>query len=134
MWADRRQGELPHVEFLTDRRLREGLSAAKRNGFDLAIIDTPPAAGSEALTAAEAADLSWFPAAPGSGYRRDPPDCAACEVDRPAGLCRNQCRPTQRDNISQTRAALFPRRGSRSHPWSCVSEAPIGLPGHSERE
>ena len=64
VWADRRQDELPHVEFLTDRRLRDGLSAAKQNGFDLAIIDTPPAAGSEALTAAEAADLILVPCRP----------------------------------------------------------------------
>jgi chromosome partitioning protein len=64
VWADRRRDELPHVEFLTDRRLRDGLSAAEEKGFDLAIIDTPPAAGSEALTAAEAADLILVPCRP----------------------------------------------------------------------
>jgi chromosome partitioning protein len=64
VWADRRQDELPHVEFLTDRRLRDGLSAAEEKGFDLAIIDTPPAAGSEALTAAEVADLILVPCRP----------------------------------------------------------------------
>ena len=64
VWADRRRDELPHVEFLTDRRLRDGLSAAEEKGFDLAIVDTPPAAGSEALTAAEAADLILVPCRP----------------------------------------------------------------------
>src|SRR5580692_12835643 len=45
IWADRRKSELPHVEFLTERRLAEGLKAAERGVFELAIIDTPPALG-----------------------------------------------------------------------------------------
>ena len=57
MWADRRKADLPHVEFLTERRLPEALKAAEAQGFDLAIIDTPPAAGPQAYTAAQAADL-----------------------------------------------------------------------------
>jgi chromosome partitioning protein len=40
IWADRRKSEMPHVEFLTERRLSEGLKAAERGKFDLAIIDT----------------------------------------------------------------------------------------------
>ena len=42
IWADRRKSDMPHVEFLTERRLAEGLKAAERGAFDLAIIDTPP--------------------------------------------------------------------------------------------
>jgi chromosome partitioning protein len=42
IWADRRQSDNPHVEFLTERRLADGLQAAERGGFELAIIDTPP--------------------------------------------------------------------------------------------
>jgi chromosome partitioning protein len=64
IWADRRQAEFPHVEFLTERRLPEGLRAAEQQGFLLAIIDTPPAAGPQALTAAEAADLALVPCRP----------------------------------------------------------------------
>src|SRR5271165_2544300 len=49
IWADRRKAEAPHVEFLTERRLPDGLSAAEKQGFILAIIDTPPAAGPQPL-------------------------------------------------------------------------------------
>jgi chromosome partitioning protein len=64
MWADRRKAELPHVEFLTERRLPEALRAAEAQGFDLAIIDTPPAAGPQALAAAQVADLVLVPCRP----------------------------------------------------------------------
>lgn len=64
IWADRRKTDMPHVEFLTDRRLAEGLKAAERGGFELAIIDTPPAAGPHAFTAAQAADLILIPCRP----------------------------------------------------------------------
>lgn len=64
IWADRRKSEMPHVEFLTERRLSEGLKAAERGNFDLSIIDTPPAAGPQAYTAAQAADLILIPCRP----------------------------------------------------------------------
>ncbi len=64
MWADRRKSDTPHVEFLTERRLPEGLKAAEQGKYDLAIIDTPPAAGPQALTAAQAANLVLIPCRP----------------------------------------------------------------------
>ena len=64
MWADRRKADLPHVEFLTERRLPEALKAASAQGFHLAIIDTPPAAGPQAYTAAQAADVVLVPCRP----------------------------------------------------------------------
>jgi chromosome partitioning protein len=64
IWADRRKAEAPHVEFLTERRLPDGLKAAEQQGFTLAIIDTPPAAGPQAYTAAQAADLVLIPCRP----------------------------------------------------------------------
>jgi chromosome partitioning protein len=64
LWADRRNSDSPHVEFLTERRLPEGLRAAEQGKFDLAIIDTPPAAGPQAFTAAQAADLVLIPCRP----------------------------------------------------------------------
>lgn len=64
IWADRRKAEVPHVEFLTERRLPEGLKAAEAQDFALAIIDTPPAAGPQAYTAAQAADLIIIPCRP----------------------------------------------------------------------
>jgi chromosome partitioning protein len=64
IWADRRQSEQPHVEFLTERRLQEALKAAKQGGFDLVIIDTPPAAGPQAYSASQSADLVLIPCRP----------------------------------------------------------------------
>lgn len=64
IWADRRKAEMPHVEFLTERRLPEGLKAAEAQDFALAIVDTPPAAGPQAYTAAQAADLVIIPCRP----------------------------------------------------------------------
>jgi chromosome partitioning protein len=64
IWADRRKSDTPHVEFLTERRLSEGLKAAGRGNFELVIIDTPPAAGPQAFTAAQAADLVPIPCRP----------------------------------------------------------------------
>ena len=53
VWADRRKSESPHVEFLTERRLADGLKAAAQGNYGLAILDTPPAAGPQAFTAAQ---------------------------------------------------------------------------------
>ncbi len=64
IWSERRKAELPHVEHITERKLAAALAAADKQGFDLAIIDTPPAAGPEALTAAQAADLVLIPCRP----------------------------------------------------------------------
>ena len=64
MWADRRKAESPHVEFLTERRLAEALEAARKQDFDFAILDTPPAAGPQAYTAAQAAQLVLIPCRP----------------------------------------------------------------------
>ncbi len=64
IWSDRRKSESPHVEFLTERRLPDGLKAAEAQGFTLAIIDTPPAAGPQAFTAAQAANLILIPCRP----------------------------------------------------------------------
>jgi len=63
-WSERRGAERPHVEFLTERRLPEGLAAADKQGFAFVVIDTPPAAGPQALTAAQAADLVLIPCRP----------------------------------------------------------------------
>ena len=64
IWADRRKSEMPHVEFLTERRLAEGIKSAENGGFELAIIDTPPAAGTEAFTAAQSSNIILIPCRP----------------------------------------------------------------------
>jgi chromosome partitioning protein len=64
IWSDRRDLDFPHVEFLTERRLPEALKAAETQGFAFSIIDTPPAAGTEAYTAAQNAELLLIPCRP----------------------------------------------------------------------
>ena len=63
-WSERRQAELPHVEPISARRLDQAIDAAGANGFALTIIDTPPAAGAEAVAAAQRADLVLIPCRP----------------------------------------------------------------------
>lgn len=63
-WSERRSAELPHVEPLSSRRLSDGIAAAETQGFQLSIIDTPPAQGDQALTAAELAELVVVPCRP----------------------------------------------------------------------
>lgn len=64
IWADRRKNESPHVEFLTERRLPDALRAAEQGEFEPVVIDTPPAAGPQAFTAAQAADIVLIPCRP----------------------------------------------------------------------
>ena len=63
-WSERRQAEDLHVEPLSSRRLPDGITAAELQGFDLVVIDTPPAQGDQAHTAAELADLVLVPCRP----------------------------------------------------------------------
>jgi chromosome partitioning protein len=63
-WSERREAELPHVEPISARRLDQAISAAEANGFGLTIIDTPPAAGTEAAAAAQRAGIVVIPCRP----------------------------------------------------------------------
>jgi len=63
-WSERRKAELPHVEPISARRLNQAVDAAEANGFDLTVIDTPPAAGAEVVAAAQRADLVLIPCRP----------------------------------------------------------------------
>lgn len=63
-WSEHRKAELPHVEPISARRLDQAIDAAETNGFELTIIDTPPAAGAEAAAAAQRADLVLIPCRP----------------------------------------------------------------------
>lgn len=63
-WSERRSNDDPHIEPISARRLGQAIEAARAAGFDFAIIDTPPAAGSEAAEAAQRADLVIIPCRP----------------------------------------------------------------------
>jgi chromosome partitioning protein len=134
IWADRRKVEAPHVEFLTERRLPDGLKAAEQQGFTLAIIDTPPAAGPQAFTAAQAADLVLIPCRPSlvdlDAIRR------TAQLIKSAGVTAyvvfNAAPPAQR-RCWRTHAPSSKPPDLRSHPSSCVSAAPTALLGRSAK-
>ena len=64
MWADRRKTDSPHVEFLTERRLPEGLKAAEQGKYDLASSTRLLPQGRRPITAAQAANLVLIPCRP----------------------------------------------------------------------
>ena len=64
LWGDRR-GRSPFVGAIPATRLEAALSAARRSGADLAVIDTAPHSESTALAAARASDLALVPLRPG---------------------------------------------------------------------
>ena len=63
-WGERREADLPAVQFVTEIELPKFLDRARAAGCELAIIDTPPARSSEAPAAVEVADLVLIPCTP----------------------------------------------------------------------
>ena len=63
-WGDRREADSPVVVSAQPARLGYVLSAAKEQGADLLLIDTPPRAEQAAMAAARAADLILIPCRP----------------------------------------------------------------------
>jgi chromosome partitioning protein len=63
-WRDRREATAPSVVSCQLSRLRYVLDAARSEGADLAIIDTPPKNSEAAIEAARAADLVLAPVKP----------------------------------------------------------------------
>ena len=60
-WKDSRPIETPVVVSMPAARLAQALDTARGAGADLALIDSAPHAGDDALAAAEAADLVLIP-------------------------------------------------------------------------
>ena len=61
-WGDRRNDDLAIIS-IQPARLAQALNAAREEGADLVIIDTPPRAADAAMAAAQAADLmagKWY--------------------------------------------------------------------------
>jgi chromosome partitioning protein len=64
-WGDRRTGSFRlMIVSIQPARLQQALDAARADGADLVIIDTPPRAADAAMAAAQAADLILIPARP----------------------------------------------------------------------
>lgn len=63
-WKQLRGAGAPDVKPQHPSRLKEGLLAAARGGYDLVVLDTPPHSNMMALEAARAADLILVPCRP----------------------------------------------------------------------
>jgi len=63
-WAHVRQSNTPAVGSVEPRHLRNALTAAREDGFDVAIVDTAPTRGSDVPAAAHLADLVLVPVRP----------------------------------------------------------------------
>ena len=63
-WGDRRESENPAVVSAQVARLRPVLDAARKQGTELVVLDTPPRTSEAALEAAKAADLVLVPVRP----------------------------------------------------------------------
>jgi chromosome partitioning protein len=108
-WAELRGREDLPVEAVTAGRLPPTLAALEKNGFTLAIIDTPGVEGAASVAAMKAADLNIIPVRPNIF------DLWASEVTRKAlrelraqyVFALNQCPPAQQSaRIQQGAEAL----------------------------
>jgi chromosome partitioning protein len=108
-WAQTRGLDDAPVAAVTAGRLPATLAALEKNGFTLAIIDTPGAEGAASIAAMKAADLNIIPSRP-SVF-----DLWASEVTRKAlkehradfVFALNQCPPAQQTaRVEQGAAAL----------------------------
>jgi chromosome partitioning protein len=96
-WSELRGSEDLPVECVTAGRLPATLAALEKNGFTLAIIDTPGVEGAASIAAMKAADLNIVPVRPNIF------DLWASEVTRKAlkdlraayAFALNQCPPAQ---------------------------------------
>ncbi len=62
-WSDRRAAESPVVVSAQIARLRHVIAAAKREGTELVVVDTPPHTAEATIEAAKVADLVLLPVA-----------------------------------------------------------------------
>jgi chromosome partitioning protein len=63
-WTDRREAEAPWVVTTPASRLDASIKAARAQGADLIVIDTPPHSGADGVEAARRADLVLIPLEP----------------------------------------------------------------------
>ncbi|VTZ21631.1 Cobyrinic acid ac-diamide synthase [Methylocella tundrae] len=109
-WGDDRTADAPAVDRLTGdklTRIPEVLAALARQGFTLAILDTPGAASSVTNAAMRAADLCLIPARPTRlDLRATKPTIEALVALRVAySFVLSQCPPTSRSTRAPEAAA-----------------------------
>ena len=117
-WGDLRQADEPEVISGQATRLPMLIEAARANGADLIVIDTPPQADTIALTAAKVADLVLVPIRPAIwDLQAAQPSLLLAQVaNRPAFIVLNGVRPNSNVGIrSRGRVDRAGRTGRAGH-------------------
>ncbi|KQZ17945.1 ParA family protein [Caulobacter sp. Root1472] len=113
-WSRRRpEGSLPAVMFSTELDLGVQIERARSAGCDLVVIDTPPAASSQAGAAVECADLVLIPCTPDiEAYEQLPRTVRlARNTGTPAAAVLTMATPNSRSETEVARNHL--RQGKR---------------------
>jgi chromosome partitioning protein len=115
-WGDLRQADEPEVISGQAARLPMLIEAARANGADLILIDTPPQADTIALTAAKVADIVLVPIRPAIwDLQAAQPSLLLAQVaNRPAFIVLNGVRPGS--NIGNEAAAGLIGQGAQVAP------------------
>ena len=131
-WAQMRgRGTGSPVEAVTAGRLAPTLAALEKNGFTLAIIDTPGVEGAASIAAMKAADLNIIPVRPNVF------DLRASEATRKAlkehraafAFALNQCPPAQQTaRVQQGTEALEAMGGPDHSADPLTRRLPRGCP------
>lgn len=106
-WAERREEDMPVVEFSTENELPKKLKLAN-GAADLVVIDTPPARSTEAPAAVEVADLVLIPTTPDvEPLEQMPRTLRLCRgFSRPVWAVINMANPTGPAEVAQTREVI----------------------------
>ena len=106
-WAERREDDMPVVEFSTENELPKMLKLAN-GAADLVVIDTPPARSTEAPAAVEVADLVLIPTTPDvEPLEQMPRTLRLCRgFSRPVWAVINMANPTGPAEVAQTREVI----------------------------
>jgi chromosome partitioning protein len=115
-WGDLRQADEPEVISGQASRLPMLIEAARANGADLIVIDTPPQADTIALTAAKVADIILVPIRPAIwDLQAAQPSLLLAQVaNRPAFIVLNGVRPGS--NVGNEAAAGLTGQGAQVAP------------------
>ena len=115
-WGDLRQADEPEVISGQAARLPMLIEAARANGADLLVIDTPPQADTIALTAAKVADIVLVPIRPAIwDLQAAQPSLLLAQVaNRPAFIVLNGVRPNS--NVGYEAAEGLAGQGAQVAP------------------
>ena len=129
-WGDLRQADEPEVISGQAARLPMLIEAARANGADLIVIDTPPQADTIALTAAKVADIVLIPIRPAIwDLQAAQPSLLLAQVAQPAGVHRAQRRPAEQQCRQRSRGRIDragrPGRAGHAEAAGAITNMPF---------